>query len=260
MPDSTIVGTPVTDVATSTAGDRVRWSWYAERPVTGPAGHLIAYVWCGVPGWRRRIRLLPDGCVDLVWDGATITVAPPAARATRIALEPGGLTTGVRLLPHAAVTILGRPAPRLDSPTPLGDLWPPGTADRLAEALHDSSPHAVSTRLIQAVHEHARHPRFRPDPRVAAFVERLTDPGATVEAAARSIGTSSRTIRRHVRDDTTLAPKSLHEILRFRRALTAMSASGLAQAAIDAGYCDQAHLNRQVRKLTGTTPTALAST
>ena len=244
-------------MATGRTGGHVLRSWYIERPAQGSAGGLVACVWRGVPGWRRRIRLLPDGCVDVVWDGTTVTVAPATARAVRVQLEPTGTTIGVRLLPYAAVTILGRPVPHLTAPTPLCDLWPQGAADRLTEMLRSSSPDSAIAQLTRTVNGCAGNPGHRPDPLVTAFIHRLAEPGTTIEATARSIGASDRTMRRRVRDDTALTPKALHEILRFRRALTTMPTSGLARAAVDAGYYDQAHLNRQVRKLTGTTPAAL---
>lgn len=252
------MGTPVANVVTSRADGHVLRSWYIERPASGPADGFIACAWRGFPGWRRRIRLLPDGCVDLTWNGTTVFVAPATSHAVRIQLEAGCRTIGVRLFPYAAVTILGRPVPHLDSPTPLADLWPQHTADPLVETLRTLSPDAATAYLIQIVNERARHPHHRPDPLIAAFIQRLTEPGTTVEAATRSVGASSRTMRRRVRDDTALAPKPLQEILRFRRALTTMTTESLTRAAIEAGYYDQAHLNRQVRKLTGTTPTALA--
>lgn len=252
------MGTPVANAVTSRADGHVLRSWYIERPASGPADGFIACAWRGFPGWRRRIRLLPDGCVDLTWNGTTVFVAPATSHAVRIQLEAGCRTIGVRLFPYAAVTILGRPVPHLDSPTPLADLWPQHTADPLVETLRTLSPDAATAYLIQIVNERARHPHHRPDPLIAAFIQRLTEPGTTVEAATRSVGASSRTMRRRVHDDTALAPKPLQEILRFRRALTTMTTESLTRAAIEAGYYDQAHLNRQVRKLTGTTPTALA--
>lgn len=254
MPGSVGVGTPVANRAMTTIGGRVRRSWYAERPVTGPAGRVVACAWRGLPGWARRIRLLPDGCVDLVWDGTGVTVTPAVDRAVRIGLRPGGVTVGVRLHPYAAVAVLGRPVPYLDGPVLLDDLWPRDAVDRLTGALRTS---AASAHLIRAVT--ARVPRHPPDPLVAAVVHRLAAGAPTVEAAARAIGASDRTVRRRVRADTGLAPKRLHEILRLRRALDALPANDLARTALDAGYYDQAHLNRQVRALTGTTPGALAA-
>jgi len=239
--------------ANAEVGGEVLRSWYAERPGAGP----VACVWRGVPGWRRWMRVLPDGCADLVWDGAALNVAPAAPRVLRVGLEPGGVTTGVRLLPHAAVALLGRPVPHLDSPVPLATLWPPDAVDPLLDALRTASDPAAE--LVQAITARARHPRYRPDPRVAALVDRLAAPGTTVDAAARALGASARTVRRHIRADTGLAPKPLHEILRFRRALAALPSSSLAETAQAAGYYDQPHLNRQFRKLTGTTPRALAA-
>lgn len=139
-------------------------------------------------------------------------------------------------------------------------MWPHQAVDRLTDALADVTSDSASAHLIGAITERARHPRYRPDPRITAFIRHLSEPGTTIDAAARSVGASARTIRRHLHGDTALAPKTLQEILRLRHALAATATTGLAQAASDAGYYDQAHLTRQVRELTGTTPTALTMT
>jgi AraC-like DNA-binding protein len=56
-----------------------------------------------------------------------------------------------------------------------------------------------------------------------------------------------------------LPPKTLARIFRFRRALELLGrGSGLAELAYDCGYYDQAHLNRDFRQFTGTSPGELA--
>jgi AraC-like DNA-binding protein len=128
-------------------------------------------------------------------------------------------------------------------------------ADRLSERL-SRSPSEAGSLLVGAVTDRAAE--HRPDPLVAEFVRRIRTGGATVDAVARAIGVSGRELRRRVRDDTALSPKQLQEVVRFRRALDGMSSLSLAATAAVAGYYDQAHLARQVRKIAGTTPSHLA--
>ncbi|MFO3707537.1 DUF6597 domain-containing transcriptional factor, partial [Xanthomonas codiaei] len=54
--------------------------------------------------WRYRqgvasapVRVLPDGCVDLIWDGASLFVAGPDHAATMACVDAGNVLTGVRL-------------------------------------------------------------------------------------------------------------------------------------------------------------------
>jgi hypothetical protein len=90
-----------------------------------PVG-LVAAVdrfWVGEPGWPRGIRLLPDGCVDVVWTGRAVTVFPAGPAARRAVLPPAGRQVGARLRPGAAGALLGVDCAELGSaPLALADL------------------------------------------------------------------------------------------------------------------------------------------
>src|SRR6266516_1394442 len=56
-------------------------------------------------------RVLPDGCVDIVWVNDTApVVAGPATRACIASLPPRSLLVGVRCRPGLAASLLGVPA------------------------------------------------------------------------------------------------------------------------------------------------------
>jgi uncharacterized membrane protein len=58
-------------------------SSYREFGATPAVARAVACTWQGVPGWSRTMRLLPDGCLDLVWDGQHMRAVRPAARQVR---------------------------------------------------------------------------------------------------------------------------------------------------------------------------------
>jgi AraC-like DNA-binding protein len=252
------MGMPVRDLATTrtTDGHTIR-SWYRQQPSAARPTGVVAWTWLGEAAWPRPLRLIPDGCVDVSWDGHAVTVTPAVAAPLIVPLVANGVTAGVRLRPHAAVAVLGRPAPTLTDPVPLADLWPRDEVDRLLADLDGTTPADAGVRLGDAIARHARRPENRPDPLLAALVARLAN-SATVADAAHEVGASTRDLRRRCRVDLALAPKDLHEILRLHRALRVLGHRGLASVAAEAGYCDQAHLSRQTRKLAGTTPSRLA--
>jgi AraC-like DNA-binding protein len=95
------------------------------------------------------------------------------------------------------------------------------------------------------------------DPRLAEAARLLRRHGS-VRLAAESVGLSERQLERLFQDRFGLAPKRYASILRMRRAIRAASNGlSLADAALEAGYVDQAHFNRDVRILAGATPGAL---
>jgi Domain of unknown function (DUF6597) len=69
---------------------------YQPAPAVAQA---VACTWQGVSGWPRRMRLLPDGCLDLVWDGRHSRFARPADRPVRRPVGDTALITGIRIRP-----------------------------------------------------------------------------------------------------------------------------------------------------------------
>lgn len=78
-----------------------------------------------------------------------------------------------------------------------------------------------------------------------------------VESLAAMCGISTRQLERTVKATVGLPPKLLMRILRAQAAITAMQRGPfglLVDLAATLGYSDQAHMNRDVQVLTGTTP------
>jgi AraC-like DNA-binding protein len=102
----------------------------------------------------------------------------------------------------------------------------------------------------------------RPDPAVEHAFARLVRTHGAVPVAelVRETGWSRRHLAARFRTQVGLAPKAFGRILRFRRAaseLTRPDGRSLAEIALDCGYYDQAHLNRDFREFAGRTPTEL---
>jgi AraC-like DNA-binding protein len=81
-----------------------------------------------------------------------------------------------------------------------------------------------------------------------------------VSALVEETGWSRRHLAARFRKDVGLAPKPFARILRFRHAareLVRPDGRSLAEIALDCGYYDQAHLNRDFREFSGRSPTEL---
>jgi AraC-like DNA-binding protein len=89
------------------------------------------------------------------------------------------------------------------------------------------------------------------------------DDEARVAKIARSLAISERQLERRFLATVGVTPKRWQQLNRFHAAMTAMRASNVEafiDIAVSAGYYDQAHFNRDVRRRTGMTPTALLLT
>ena len=230
-------------------------STYREHPPPPALAAHFLCVWSQVVGPGEQPlshRVLPDGCADLVWIGAAPpVVAGPATRPTLITLAPRTRVLGLRLRPGVVPRVLGLPASDLlDRDTPLADLpralRPVGAAPSLAAAQA-----ALLGRLADA---------GPPDPLMAAATAWLArHPAGRIEALARRLEIGERRLHRHFVAAIGYGPKTFQRVLRLQRllALGGRSTAGLAQLAAEAGYADQAHMSREVRALTGRSPTAL---
>lgn len=99
-----------------------------------------------------------------------------------------------------------------------------------------------------------------PSPDVLWAWRQLQASGGRLPVAALSdaLAVSRRHLVQRFRDQIGLPPKTLARMLRFNRALDALQAGrrDLAGVALDAGYYDQAHLNRDFRDFAGESPGA----
>jgi AraC-like DNA-binding protein len=219
---------------------------YVEHVVGSP---LVACTWEQATVAKHQQRVVPDGCVDLIWWGEGLSVAGPDTRARVVALRPGSRLIGVRLRPGAAGAVLGLPASELcDSFPDAADVLGRQVAAGLVEELSaGQDPHVLLRRAVElrGVRE--------PDPLVSAAVRALGRPRARVGVVAVELGVSTRQLQRRISDAVGYPPKMLQRVLRFRR-LQALPPAPLAELALDAGYADQAHMTAEVTALAGVSP------
>ena len=224
-------------------------SSYREHLVSSP---LVSCTWEQRTVDAYEQRVVPDGCVDLIWSGDRLTIAGPDTRARLVALAPGTRMVGVRLRPGIAGEVLGLPAGELRDVAPdAGEVLGRDQAEVLLTALAGGGAgadhHAI---LLAAI---ARRGVSGPDLLVRAAVAALDRPHARVAAVAAGLGLSARQLQRRVTDAVGYGPKTLARVLRFRR-LQALPAGPLVELALEAGYADQAHMTVEVTELAGIPP------
>jgi AraC-like DNA-binding protein len=237
---------------------------YREAPPPTGLAPVVTCLWTRMAAEDApTTRVVPDGCLDLMWitEGGTsrLIVAGPDTRAHLSTLDRGGSIAGVRFAPGAAAGVLGVPVHALrDERAELANLWGRTEAESLAAATASSATPALA--LAEAVA--AR----RPDPPDAAMRHvartlRTTHDPSPVRALAADVGLSERQLHRRCTAAFGYGPKVLHRVLRFQTALAlARAGHDLARVAHVCGYADQPHLARDVAELAGTTLTALLGT
>jgi methylphosphotriester-DNA--protein-cysteine methyltransferase len=211
---------------------------------------VVACLWENEPAEDRAQRVVPDGCVDLIWLADRELVIAGADTGPRIVDLPAGtLSSGIRLRPGAAGGFLGLPASEVrDRHVEAALVWDDEAA-RLADALAGAAP----ARRLELLAATVARRHAVPDPLVAGAARRLAAPGVRVADVAAALGVSERQLHRRTLAAIGYGPKVLARVARLRR-LVALAEESLALRALEAGYASQAHMTDEVRRLTGLTP------
>ncbi|KPM55357.1 AraC family transcriptional regulator [Frankia sp. R43] len=239
-------------------------SVYREYQPPGAVAPVVACLWEQEPAGDHVQRVVPDGCVDLIWlAGRELVVAGPDTRFRDVALPAGALSSGVRLRPGAAGVVLGAPACDVrDLQIDVDLLWggqaSRNAGDSTAELRGRLAEAAPARRLELLVDVVTRRATARPDPLVRAAVRHLTYPGARVSVVAAELGVGERQLHRRMLGAVGYGPKMFARVARLRRLVTLIQGPdsfsfSLASVAVAAGYASQSHMNDEVRRLTGTT-------
>jgi AraC-like DNA-binding protein len=168
----------------------------------------------------------------------------------------------VDLAPLAARRLLGLPMSELaNRSVSLEDVLGPAAgelAGRVADAPGWPERFALVERALQV--RLADAPEVDPGVTWSLGVLARSGGRAAIGALAGELGWSHRRLIARFRDAVGMPPKRVARILRFERLTALVGADpsvGWARAAAECGFADQAHLAREVRDLSGLTPTGL---
>ncbi len=240
---------------------------YEEARAPAPLARNVAAFW-QMSGRSLRDagavhRVLPDGCMDVVFDlGASREVSFVGTMTTALSVtlraELDGF--GIRFRPGGAAPWLRIPADELtDSAIDMHEcpLRPP---QQLVDAL--AAAPALSARVQLASEWLLRSERREAEAlSVYAAAHMFARQAQSVSAAARDLGMSERTLQRTFQKSVGITPVEYRSVARMRRLLVRLDDGvALADAALDAGYYDQPHLDREFRKLVGCPPSEWLAT
>lgn len=231
-------------------------------------------------GFRPRttacidIAMVPHPSITLIVDlsageGIRYEIEGQQAQGSVVAgLLPGGLRAAgwggeclqLRLSPTTAGALLGAATALTGEVVSLKDVWGREAGrveDRLRTATSWDERFTIAAQLL------ARRLDAGPsvDPEVAhAWRRMLVSRGrARVDRLANEIGWSRKRLWSRFRSQLGITPKRAVQLVRFDHAAHLLAAGHpAARVAAESGYVDQSHLHREIRAITGATPSALA--
>ena len=218
-----------------------------------------------VAGRAFDVDMLPDGRTTLVVrsmaDGQTGDVAVAGPRTRAHFKNATGVARAVMLQfkPGWSAPLLGVATSALtDRIVPLEDIWGRSGGELCRELLAAGSVPEVLDRLARVFTLRARQAADPASGQLARRAVRLLEGGEVrVESVAARLGVTARHLRRVFTESVGIGPKAFARTIRLQRAVrTAAMSRDWARIAVDAGYCDQAHLIADFRRLVGLTPGA----
>ncbi|WP_405486394.1 helix-turn-helix domain-containing protein [Streptomyces sp. NBC_00096] len=263
---------------------RVGGRWRVTRPWPAqlrPFVHSYAGYWEAAAS-PYRVRLVPTGRAVVV-----ISLGEPFAQIRRLgdtgpsSLVTGSLVTGLEDGPRTCDHPGGQEAIRLEL-TPLGafrlfavpmseltntvvelrDVLGPA-AGELVERLAATGDWGARFDLLDAELSARLERGPSPAPEVGHAWRLLSRAGGAIPVGriAAEVGWSQGHLVRRFTEQIGLTPKTSARVLRFHRAVGLLTREGanLAEVTAACGFYDQAHLNREFRALSGTTPGLMAA-
>jgi AraC-like DNA-binding protein len=210
------------------------------------------------------MRILPDGCIDLIVDlahGGDAVVVGSMTRATLYIPNESTRLVAVRFRPGGAGPLLNVAAHELtdlvvDSHA-LGLRW-------LAPLLSaDDTKLGAAVRVLERILLSRLPSIAAPNRLVTHAVSALFAPAPpSVATLARELGWSRQHLTRALRFHVGVSSMQLARVARLQRAVELLQrgeGSSLAETAVRLGYFDQAHMSRDFRELAGVTPQEAAT-
>ncbi|KQU74706.1 hypothetical protein ASC75_20235 [Aminobacter sp. DSM 101952] len=243
---------------------------YTELSRLADLGEEVEAAWSSVSDRAGSYRVLPDGRCDIIlrFDagrrpiaGATVVVTGPTTRFYDVPIEPGMGFVGIRLRPGCFETVLGFEPADLANANLVGPDAFAACPDLETLCAPARDENELVARLTAFVRRRVADSSSKPAPMARVVISAFHASGGRLRIGdvANMHAISERTVQRIVVGATGLAPKTFAAILRFHRALRLLRDHRLspADAALEAGFSDQAHMSRVFRRMGGFSPARL---
>jgi len=250
---------------------------YQEFPVPAELQRYFKCAWwlSGTPEPGQIDTIYPDGCCEIILHRGTppriqlaenqwqqqghLLFAAQHRTAIRLAAGRDLDCIGIRLQPAASAALCNLPLASIrDQVLELRRVNVPLTA-RLQAWLEADATLPVTPTLWNLLSEVFEPGTLHAGIEAAATEILLKDGVCRIDALAKAAGLSMRQFQTRFSEVVGLTAKEFCRVIRLQASLRQLDqgAESLSDLAVDSGFSDQAHANREVRRMTGLTPARL---
>lgn len=236
--------------------------WYFHDYVVGhqreralPTGTMELVVNLG----KGRMRILKDDADVLGQHFRDSVVCGPHSRYFVLDTSQSGPVVGIHFRSGGGTRFFCMPADELtDRHVALEDLWGPLSREMQERLMLAPSPEPMFLLLEQVLLSRLRRPHLL-HPAIAYALRQLTAMSdvARIGQVQKGTGYSAKRFIELFRGSVGLPPKVYSRIQRFQAVIGRIARGDQvdwARVALEGGYCDQSHLNREFRVFSGVTP------
>lgn len=245
---------------------------YREFPSSGRDTRRIEAIWSFHASSAGKHLVLPDGRMDLIAryrltsrnqiDQLQSTIIGPSQRSLWVPVAEGDRFLGVRFRAGwGGITLNLDPSELRDRALTgkrVDAVLGTGNA-RMRAAKTEADLRAALLAAVSVSAAGSDHRKIAPPVVTAINLLHLTGGRLALSELATASGMAERALRRQLAHAVGLSMKSLAAVLRFQRTVRLLANSSgvslsLAQAALEGGYSDQAHMTREFQRYGGFTP------
>lgn len=213
-------------------------------------------------GKQPFLVAIPDGCHDIIiaCEKEQIkTFVSVSIEAPRLFdFGKSSHIFGIRFLPGASALQKEALSQFLDCPAPLEALFPKN--DSFAEKMLSASDFAEQKAILQGFLAKQMQPETEKHRLLRYCVEKIIENNGqySLEQLAAHTGYSQRYLHTLFKRYIGTAPKTFEKIIRMQYAAVLLrQGQPLSEVALESGYADQSHMNRDFVRLTTRTPRQL---
>jgi AraC-like DNA-binding protein len=203
-----------------------------------------------------KFPVVPDGCIDIVWENGQIFLVGIMEIAMLVPIAPKDRYIGIRFRPGVIASLLYKDISQFnDQMIPLEEVAPTLTQDLQAILDNEQVVFEELDQLFVVLFD-----RITVEQRVLEMMEQIRESGgnASMQVLSDSSELSIKQLERLFVKHVGVTPKRFARIIRFSYTHKDLSQEGivnLCSKVLERGYYDQAHFNREYKRLTGYTPT-----
>jgi AraC-like DNA-binding protein len=231
---------------------------YIEHAPSADLAHIVACFWHARVGQETH-HILPDGCQDWIFhydSSMSASLIGTMTHAQKIQCIEPTLFFGIRFKPGALSLLTAIPMSHItDQSIALYDAFAVSSATRQALAVGNLTLYQFANIMTLAL----RQQLAAVDRDKFALIRHLrhTREGQ-IQNMAHSMHISRRQLQRLFQNHFGYSPRFYAKVMRFNQLVNRLHpAKSLIETALEHGYYDQAHMGREIKQLSGLTPSQL---